>query len=99
MIPILNHSSHPGNYEDADSYFMHCPEAVQPTVTFLGIVSQHGGQLNNGSTLLHYHPQSTVYNSSSRAQHTFPVTAYFKNGQRWVNLPSLTISSVKLTYT
>lgn len=53
------------------------------------MVSQRGGELNNGPTLLHYRLQSTVYNSSSRSQHTFPITAYFKNGQRWVNFPPL----------
>ncbi|GFG21446.1 hypothetical protein IFM5058_11047 [Aspergillus udagawae] len=84
---------HPGNYEDADSYFMHCPEAAQPTVTFLGTVCERGGQLNNGSTLLHYRLQSTVYHTSNRTHHTFPITAYFKNGQRWVNFPSLSINA------
>ncbi|KAL2867543.1 uncharacterized protein BJX67DRAFT_380897 [Aspergillus lucknowensis] len=72
---------------------MHCPEAAQLTVTFLGTVCERGGQLNNGSTLLHYRLQSTVYHTSNRTHHTFPLTAYFKNGQRWVNFPSLSINA------
>jgi hypothetical protein len=68
---------------------MHCPEAAQPTVTFLGVINKHAGELNNGSTLLHYCLQVTVYNSSTRTQHTFPITAYFKNGPRWAKLPLL----------
>jgi hypothetical protein len=68
---------------------MHCPEAAQPTVTFLGVINKHAGELNNGSTLLHYCLQVTVYNSSTRNQHTFPITAYFKNGPRWAKLPLL----------
>jgi hypothetical protein len=62
-------------------------------VTFLGIVSERGGQLNSGSTLLHYRLLSTVYNASTRAYHTFPISAYFKNGQRWVNFPPLNINT------
>ncbi|KAJ5904697.1 uncharacterized protein N7473_001751 [Penicillium subrubescens] len=84
---------HPGNEEDSEIYFMHCPEAAQPTVTFLGVVLKRGGQLNGGPILLHYRLQTTVYNSSSRTYHTFPVTAYFKNGQRWANFPPLTTNS------
>jgi hypothetical protein len=68
---------------------MHCPEAAQPTVTFLGVINKHAGELNNGSTLLHYCLQVTVYNSSTRTQHTFPITAYFKNGPRWAKFPLL----------
>ncbi|KAF7586548.1 hypothetical protein BBP40_008688 [Aspergillus hancockii] len=92
-MPVLNYSSHPGDHEDTDRYFMHCPEAAQPTVTFLGIVNERGGQLNNGPTLLHYQLQSTVYNTSSRNLHTFPITAYFKNGHRWVNFPPLALNA------
>jgi hypothetical protein len=69
---------------------MHCPQAAQPTVTFLGTVNDRGGQLNNGSTLLHYRMQTTVYNNSTRTNNTFPITAYFKNGQRWAKFPLLT---------
>ena len=58
---------------------MHCPEAAQSIVTVLGTVLERGGQLNDGSTLLHYRLQSTFYNSSSRSHHTFLLTAYFKN--------------------
>jgi hypothetical protein len=72
---------------------MHCPGAAQPTVTFLGVVLERGGQLNSGPTLLHYRLQTTVYNSSARTYHTFPVTAYFKNGQRWANFPPLAANS------
>lgn len=72
---------------------MHCPEAAQPTVALLGVVVERGGQLNGGPTLLHYRLQTTVYNSSARTYHTFPVTAYFKNGQRWVNFPPLIANS------
>lgn len=72
---------------------MHCPEAAQPIVALLGFVLGRGGQLNNGSTLLHYCLQCTVYNSSSRNHHIFPITAYFKNGQRWANFPPLNINS------
>lgn len=71
---------------------MHCPEEAQPAITFLGVVTTRGGQLNNGSTLLHYGLQSTVYNNSSRTEHTFPITAYFKNGPRWVNFPPLALN-------
>ncbi|KAJ5414882.1 hypothetical protein N7509_000216 [Penicillium cosmopolitanum] len=84
---------HPGNEEDTETYFMHCPEAAQPTVTFLGIVLERGGELNGGPTLLHYRFRTTVYNSSTRTYHTFPVTVYFKNGPRWANFPALNINS------
>ncbi|GFF87297.1 hypothetical protein IFM53868_05101 [Aspergillus udagawae] len=84
---------HPGDHNNADVYFMHCPEAAQPTVTFAGVVTERGGQLNNGPTLLHYHLQCTVYDTSSRSHHTFPITAYFKNGQRWSNVPSLALNT------
>jgi hypothetical protein len=93
MRLFLTLHSHPGDYEDTDSYFMHCPEEAQPIVTFLGTVIEREGQLNNGPTLLHYHLQSTVYNSSTRTTHTFRITAYLKNGPRWVNFPSLTPNS------
>lgn len=90
LIPF----SHPGNHEDTDSYFMHCPEAAQPVITLLGNVTEREGELNsNTSTLLHYRLQCTVYNSSSRSHHTFPVTAYFKNGPRWTNFPPLTLNT------
>ncbi|KAJ5046213.1 hypothetical protein NUH16_003038 [Penicillium rubens] len=72
---------------------MHCPEAAQPIVTFLGVVIERGGQLNGGPTLLHYRLQTTVYNSSTRTNHTFPITAYFKNGQRWANFPPLSMNT------
>lgn len=90
---MLTRSRHPGDQEDTDSYFIHCPEAALPVVTVLATVLERGGQLNTGSTLLHYRLQSRVYNSSSRSHHTFPLTAYFKNGQRWVNFPPLNINA------
>jgi hypothetical protein len=68
---------------------MHCPEAAQPTVTFLGVINKYAGELNNGSTLLHYYLQVTVYNSSTRYQHTFPIAAYLRNGPRWAKFPLL----------
>jgi hypothetical protein len=72
---------------------VHCPEAAQPIVTVLGTVLKRGGQLNDGPTLLHYRLQSTVYNSLSRSHHSFLLTAYFKNGQRWPNFPPLNINT------
>lgn len=89
----LTQSSHLGNEEHTESYFMHCPQAAQPIVTFLGLVIERGGQLNGGPTLLHYRLQTTVYNSSTRTHHTFPITAYFKNGQRWAKFPPLGINT------
>lgn len=89
MLSFLTLFSHPGDREDADSYFMHCPEEAQPIVTLLGTVGERGGQLKSGSTLLHYCLQSTVHNSSTRTTHIFPITTYLKNGPRWSNFPSL----------
>ncbi|KAJ5144283.1 hypothetical protein N7526_001791 [Penicillium atrosanguineum] len=89
----LTWSRHPGDQEDTDSYFMHCPEAAQPIVTVLGAVLERGGQLNDGPTLLHYRLQSTVYNNSSRSHHAFLLTAYLKNGQRWANFPPININT------
>jgi hypothetical protein len=68
---------------------MYCPEAAQPTVTFLGVIDKHAGELNNSATLLHYCLQVTVYNSSTRYQHTFPITAYLRSGPRWAKFPLL----------
>jgi hypothetical protein len=78
---ILTWPRHPGNLDSPESYCNRCPEAALPTVTFQGIVTNSGGQLNSGSTLLHYLLQVTVYNSSTKSEHTFPVTIYLKNGQ------------------
>lgn len=44
---MLTQSSHPGNQEDTASHFIHSPEAAQPIVTFLGVVLERGGQLND----------------------------------------------------
>ncbi|KAJ5111788.1 hypothetical protein NUU61_001418 [Penicillium alfredii] len=93
VLHAHNLDRHPGNEEDTESYFMHCPQAAQPIVTFLGVVLERGGQLNGGPTLLHYRLQTTVYNTSTRTHHTFPITAYFKNGQRWANFPPLSINT------
>jgi hypothetical protein len=88
MLALIQFS-HPGDHNDVDAYFMHCPEAAQLTVTFSSVVTERGGHLNNGPTLLHYRLQCTVYDSSARSYYTFPITAYFKNGQRWSNFPLL----------
>ncbi|CAI7627757.1 unnamed protein product [Penicillium pancosmium] len=93
VLHAHNLDRHPGNEDDTESYFMHCPGAAQPVVTFLGVVLERGGELNAGPTLLHYRLQTTVYNSSTRSHHTFPITAYFKNGQRWANFPPLNINT------
>jgi hypothetical protein len=69
------------------------PKPLSLRVTLLGVVLERGGQLNGGPILLHYRLQTTVYNSSIRTYETFPVTAYFKNGQRWANFPLLSIKS------
>lgn len=90
---ILTQSSHPGNKEDTQSYFMHCPEAAQPIVTFLGFVLERGGQLNGGPTLLHYRLQTTIYNTSTRTHHTFPITTYFKNSPRQANFPPMSTNT------
>lgn len=92
----VTRSSHPGNEEDTEIYFMHCPEADHTILMFLDVVLGRGGQLNGGPTLLHYRLQTTVYNSSARTYHTFLVTAYFKNGQRWANFPPLSAISCLL---
>lgn len=72
---------------------MHCPGAAQPIVTFLGVVLERRGQLNDGRNLLHYRLETTVYNPSTRTPHTFPITAFFKNGQRWANFPPLNVNA------
>lgn len=72
---------------------MHCPGAAQPIVTFLGVVLGRGGQMNHGQNLLHYRLQTTVYDPSTRTHHTFPITAFFKNGQRWANFPPLKVNA------
>ena len=68
---------------------MHCPEAALPTVSLLGIIRGGGGQLNNGSNLLHYDLESNVYDVSNKASVTFTVSIYFRNGNRWTNFPVL----------
>jgi hypothetical protein len=39
------------------------------------------------SSILHYRLQTTVYSLSTRTPHPFPITAFFKNGRRWVIFP------------
>jgi hypothetical protein len=68
---------------------MHCPEAALPTVSLLGIVQNGGGQLNNGSTLLHYDLETNVYDVPNKASVTFTVSIYFRNGNRWTKFPAL----------
>ncbi|OGE46776.1 hypothetical protein PENARI_c113G04154 [Penicillium arizonense] len=89
QVGVMEYYFHPGDQEDTDSYFMHCPGAAQPIVTFLGVVLERRGQLNDGRNLLHCRLQTTVYNPSTRTPHTFPITAFFKNGQRLANFPPL----------
>ena len=57
---MLTQSNRPGNQEDTASYFMHGSEAAQSIATFLAVVLDRGGQLNDGPSLLHYHLQTTV---------------------------------------
>lgn len=73
---------------------MHCPEAALPSVSLLGIVRGEGGQLNNGSTLLHYDLETKVYDLSNKASVTFTVSIYFRNGNRWTNFPILARQSL-----
>ena len=85
--------SHPGDYSDPHAYNMHCPEAALPSVSLLGVVRGGGGQLNTGSTLLHYDLETTVYDISSKSSVTFTVCIYFRNGKRWTNFPILAMQS------
>ena len=89
----LNCIRYPGNYTDVDTYRMHCPEAALPTVLFSGMVEGSGGQLNDGLTLLHYDLRTTVYDASTRAQSTFLISVYLKNGKRWAKFPQLAVQS------
>lgn len=68
---------------------MHSTEAALLTVSLLGIVRSGEGQLNNGSTLLHYDLETNVYDPSNKASVAFTVSFYFKNGNRWTNFPLL----------
>lgn len=91
-MTLLNVSSHPGNHEGSDSYFMHCLEAAQPTVTFLGTVCERGGQ-QDGSTLLHYRLQSTFIIPLIEPIIPSHYSPTFKNGQCWVNFPLLSTNA------
>lgn len=85
--------SHPGDHSDPHMYNMHCPEAALPSVSLLGIVRGGAGQLNNGSTLLHYDLETKVYDLSNKSSVTFTVSIYFRNGNRWTNFPILAMQS------
>ena len=54
-----------------------CPAYRLPN---LRVVLKRRGQLNDGRNLLHYRLQTTFYDPSTRTPHTFPLTAFFKNG-------------------
>lgn len=66
--------SHPGDHSDSRIYNMHCPEAALPTFSLLGIVRGGGGQLNNGSNLLHYDLETNVYDLSNKTSVVFTVS-------------------------
>jgi len=55
--------SHPGDAADPVEYVIHLPEASAPVVTFLGVVVEQGGKLNEGLNLLHYILRVTVYDT------------------------------------
>lgn len=57
------------------------------------MVRSGGGQLNNGSTLLHYDLETHVYDLSNKTSVVVPVSIYFRNGNRWANFPSLASQS------
>lgn len=48
---------------------------------------------SNICTVLHYRLQTIVYNPSTRIPHAFPITAFFKNGQRGANFPPLNVNT------
>ena len=79
--------SHPSDYSDPYTYNIRYPEVALPSVSLLGVVRGGGGQLNTGSTLLHYDLETTVYDTSSKSSVTFTVCIYFWNGKRWTNFP------------
>jgi hypothetical protein len=72
---------------------MHCPEPAPPSISFLGTVVSSGGKLNSGMTLLYYDLLTTVYDRSAKAQTSFTIRIYFKNGRRWANFPLLTLQT------
>lgn len=71
--------------------FFVCAEAAHPTVSFLDIFFERGGELNGGSTVLHYGQRSAIYNASHSRYHTVPIITYFKTGQLQVNFPTVNI--------
>jgi len=87
--------SHPGDAADPVEYVIHLPEASAPVVTFLGVVVEQGGKLNEGLNLLHYILRVTVYDTATRNTVSFQIAAYFKNGRkngrRWINFPTLSL--------
>ncbi|KAN0069221.1 hypothetical protein V8E54_003374 [Elaphomyces granulatus] len=82
---------HPGNAADPIEYVIHLPEASAPVVTFLGVVVEQSGKLNEGPNLLHYILRVTVYDTATRNTVSFQIAAYFKNGRRWINFPTLSL--------
>lgn len=52
---------------------MHCPGAAQLIVTFLRLVLERRGQMNDGRNLLQYSFQTTIYNPSTLTHHTVGV--------------------------
>jgi hypothetical protein len=82
--------SHPGDAADPIEYVIHLPEAA-PVVTFLGMVVEQGGRLNEGPVLLDYILRVSVYDTAIRNTATFQIAAYFKNGHHWINFPALHI--------
>jgi hypothetical protein len=59
----------------------------------MGIVGHYGGELNSGSTLLHFELSSSVYNLATRTVTHFSVSCYFANGRRWENFPRPSMQS------
>ena len=47
--------------------------------------------MNEGPILLHYVLRVSVYDTASRNTVTFQIAAYFKNGRRWINFPTLSL--------
>jgi len=83
---------HPGFETSAklDRYNDHCPEAAPPSIVLIAtVLGRPQGRLNDAPTLLSYPMEATVYSASTRAQITFPIRVFLKNGKRWVKFPPL----------
>jgi hypothetical protein len=59
----------------------------------MGTVGHSGGQLNSGSTLLHFEVSSLVYNSATKSVSHFSVACYFADGKRWEKSPPPSMQS------